>query len=71
MAELTSVNFRVPETLLVEFEDMARVLGMSKGDLHRDIWIAGLQTYCERMNKVFVNKGQRLKYYPLDNEEET
>lgn len=63
---LAKINMRVPPALLQEAKEIASVLGMPDATLHRDLWIAGLQTYCERMNKIWVNKKLRSKYANAD-----
>ena len=60
--DLARVEIRIPANLLKEALEMAEYMGLKPGDAHRDFWIAGVEVFAERLNKVLVNKSLRQKF---------
>ena len=73
--DLARLNIRVPAPLLRQAKELARTMGLSEGDFHRDLWLSGLYQIAEKHNKLLVNRSLRQKFedeedYVDDDEED-
>lgn len=70
MSKLVGISVKVSPVLLNEAKEMAESYDLSLATLHRDFWTLGLHFYAERMNNLYVNRGQRCEFkLALDVEE--
>ncbi|MDJ0704133.1 MAG: hypothetical protein QNJ46_12690 [Leptolyngbyaceae cyanobacterium MO_188.B28] len=63
--DLERLNIRVPAPLLKQAKELAKAMGLSEGDFHRDVWLAGLYQLAEKHNKLLVNYSLRQKFQDM------
>jgi hypothetical protein len=59
--QMARIEFAVPEPVLKQALEIAEAEGWKPAELHRVIWLMGLNSYTEGSNKRLVNESLRKK----------